>query len=76
MNDRETERAEFRLLFQAMVAAGYLVPTGEMRPGPQSGVLQPVYVLREYAAAMGLPLPPLLPLMPFPRRSTESKLKQ
>jgi hypothetical protein len=33
-----------------------------MRPDRQ-GVLQPVYVAREVAAKMGLPLPPLKPLL-------------
>jgi hypothetical protein len=61
----ETELAESRLDFEALVAAGYLVPTGKMRRDRQ-GVLQPVYVLRKYAAAMGLPLPPLLPVLPVP----------
>jgi hypothetical protein len=59
-------RAEHRLAFEALVAAGHLVPTGEMRPGPITGELQPVYVSREWAVKMGLPLPPLLPLLPSP----------
>jgi hypothetical protein len=50
------------LLHQKLVAAGYIVPNGEMRPDSK-GVLQPVYVLREVAANMGLPLPPLKPLL-------------
>jgi hypothetical protein len=66
-NDREIERhrAEIRFALQELVAAGYVVATGEMRPGRRTGVLEPVYVLRKYAAEMGLPLPPLKPLL-FP----------
>jgi hypothetical protein len=64
-NDREIERhrAEVRFALQELVAAGHVVATGEMRPGVRTGVLQPVYVLREVAAKMGLPLPPLKPLL-------------
>jgi hypothetical protein len=65
MTRTKRSKSQADLLFEAMVAAGYLVPTGGMRPDRQ-GVLQPVYVSREWAVKMGLPLPPLLPLLPFP----------
>jgi hypothetical protein len=51
------------LLHQTLVATGYIVPTGEMQPDSK-GILQPVYVHRDVAAKMGLPLPPLKPLLP------------
>jgi hypothetical protein len=63
-HEREIERhrAEIRFALQALVAAGRAVQVGEM-PDSQ-GVLQPAYVHRKYAAKMGVPLPPLKPLLP------------
>ena len=68
MNRRERRRAEaqqraqerglLRIAWERLIARGVLVPTGEMRPG-STGELQPVYVHRAWARAMGLPLPRL-----------------
>ena len=50
---------QLRLAFENLIAAGYLIPTGEKRPS-RKGTLQPVYVARETAIEMGLPVPPLI----------------
>jgi hypothetical protein len=52
-------RNELRVAWESLIAQGVLVPTGEMRPSPKTGELQPVYVHRHVAREMGLPLPPL-----------------
>ena len=60
---RAQERRLLRIAWERLSAKGVLVPTGEMRPA-STGELQPVYVHREVAKAMGLPLPPLRPACP------------
>jgi hypothetical protein len=47
---------KLRITFERLIARGVAVPTGEMRP-TSTGELQPVYVHRAWARAMGLPLP-------------------
>jgi hypothetical protein len=49
---------KFRIAWESLIAQGIAVPTGEMRPNSK-GELVPVYVHRDWAKAMGLPLPPL-----------------
>ena len=49
---------KLRITFERLIARGVAVPTGEMRP-TSTGELQPVYVHRAWARAMGLPLPRL-----------------
>jgi hypothetical protein len=56
-------KSELRAAWEDLIAWGLIVPTGEMRPG-RNGEPEPVYVLREVAKAMGLPLPPLLTDVP------------
>jgi hypothetical protein len=55
-----TKEEGYRLAWLNLIASGRIVPTGEMRPS-RDGVLQAVYVTRDHAEAMGLPLPPLRP---------------
>lgn len=49
-----SQRAAIRAAIQELLEEGLIVPTGEMRPGPITGELRPVYVTREQAMAMGL----------------------
>jgi len=48
---------KFLAAWESLIARGIAVPTGEMRPD-STGELVPVYVHRDQAKAMGLPLPP------------------
>jgi len=58
MSSPRDDRNKLRIVWERLIAKGVIVPTGEMRPA-SNGELQPVYVHRAWARAMGLPLPPL-----------------